>query len=392
VKVCMVAYAYYFTDARIKAYVKSLLARNSQVDVISLREPGNARRYETRGLLNLYYVSSKFMGANRLKYVLSYIVFFLQALVRLSVMHFKRRYDVVHVHNMPNFIVFAAVVPRLYGARVILDMHDIASQNYQEKFRTYDFTALLLELEEQLSTQFAHFIICADDFQRNFLEHTRKIHPDKIAVIMNYPDRDLFTPALHGAKQEHTYNIVYHGTITHRLGLDIIVRAIAIVRDQFDVRLYLYGLGDYVDKCWELVKENGLRDVVHMTRAFFEVEDIPRLLGNKHCGVIGNRRSAISQFMIPVKMLEYMAMGIPVVVPRLENIAYYVSDQEVLFYEPGNAFDLANKISYLHEHPDKAERLVAQALTFVEKHNWQSEADKYLHLISSQVNTRGRRR
>jgi len=381
-KVCMLAYAYYFTDARIKAYANSLLNIGISVDVLSLKEPNKNISIERSDGLQIYYLSSKYIGKNKIHYILSYIKFFVLALLKVSILQTKSHYRIIHIHNMPNFIVFSAIVPKILGAKIILDMHDIMSQNFIERFKSKGLFLKLLKYEEKLSCKFADIIICADMFQKKFLIYNRNVNPDKIHIMMNLPDIKIFYPR--GEKtlaKEKYFNIVYHGTITYRLGIDIILKAILKVKEFIPCRFFLYGTGDYLGECLKIIGENHLDDIVFASKKFFRVEDLPILLKDKALGIIGNRKSEAAKYMLPVKMMEYMAMNIPVIAPRVENISYYFDESLVCFYEPENISDLADKIIYLYEHSDERKKLSANAYGFIQKHNWQMEEKKYYSLI-----------
>src|ERR1700683_1938088 len=106
-KICMLAYAHYINDARIKCYVRTLEANGHSVDVVALRSDGESAR-EVKPSGTIFRVMDKYQGQSSLMYVWSYLKFFLKALFFLVRRH---RYDVVHVHNMPNALVFAAIGP-----------------------------------------------------------------------------------------------------------------------------------------------------------------------------------------------------------------------------------------------------------------------------------------
>src|SRR5260370_12557683 len=108
--VCMLAYAQYINDARIKSYVRTLEDQGHRVDVIALRADGESA-VEARPAGTIFRVMSKYQGENTLMYAWSYLKFFLKSSRLLARRSFRHRYDVVHVHNMPNALVFAAVGP-----------------------------------------------------------------------------------------------------------------------------------------------------------------------------------------------------------------------------------------------------------------------------------------
>src|SRR5579862_8948027 len=109
-KVCMLAYAHYINDARIKSYVRTLEGQGHRVDVIALKAKGEPA-VEALPAGTIFRLMSKYQGNSTLMYVWSYLKFFLNCLFFLARRSFRCRYDVVHVHNMPNALVFAAIGP-----------------------------------------------------------------------------------------------------------------------------------------------------------------------------------------------------------------------------------------------------------------------------------------
>lgn len=380
-KVCMVVYAYYFTDARVKGYVKYLAKKGIKVDILALKEPDKKLKKEKiSSNIEIYYLTDKYIGKSVLGYIWSYLKFFIFAFWKLTLLWRKNHYPIIHIHNMPNFIVFSAVIPKILGAKIILDMHDIMSLNYQSKYGNSKLGAFL-GAEERLSSFFANKIICADHFQKDFLIKKRGINKNKISVIMNFPYLDIFKYNIEKRQNKSILNIVYHGTITYRLGIDLILKAIAKVKDSIPIKFYLYGTGDYMEECLKLITQEKLQDIVHTSKRFFAMENLPNLLKDKDLGIIGNRKLTISQYLLPVKMMEYMAMGIPVIAPRLSNISHYFNENMLCFYEPENVDDLADKIIYLYKNKKIRSKLVKNAYTYIQQHNWKQEFNKYMEMI-----------
>ena len=83
----------------------------------------------------------------------------------MSFLFFRKRYDIIQVHTMPDFLVFAALVPKLFGAKVILDVHDLMPELYMCKFRAgpRHFIIRLITWVERRSIGFAHQAIAVHD-------------------------------------------------------------------------------------------------------------------------------------------------------------------------------------------------------------------------------------
>src|SRR5690606_15213193 len=128
-------------------------------------------------------------------------------------------------HNMPNLLVFAAIIQKLCGARLILDVHDLMAANYMAKFDVNDdsLPVRILNLEQRLSARFADHVICADHNQRDYLVEHCRVEYQKITVLMNLPNVELFRHITTNRENGDKFRIVYHGTIAHRLGIDLIL-------------------------------------------------------------------------------------------------------------------------------------------------------------------------
>lgn len=381
--VCMLAYAHYVNDARIKNYVRTLEDRGHHVDVIALRCDGEVAVEERRSGTT-FRIMAKYQGESTLMYIWSYLKFFLKSSFLLARLSFGNRYHVVHVHNMPNALIFAAIVPKMLGVRLMLDVHDLMTVNYMAKFdvKENDLSVKVLKLEQRWSALLADHIFCADHNQRDYLVEYCGVPEKKITVLLNLPNVELFRPVT-VQKKTDAFRIVYHGTIAHRLGIDLIVRAVARVVTRVPVELWVYGAGDYLPEVLALASELGLEGKAHFSGAFFPVEKIPEMVCGMDLGIIGNRRNlACDKYMLPVKLLEYVYLGVPVVAPRLEVISYYFDEAMIRFYEPENVEQMADAIVDLFHKSDERERQAHAASRFYQGHNPQVQADLYLHLMS----------
>jgi glycosyltransferase involved in cell wall biosynthesis len=379
----MVAYALYLNDARIKAYVKTLERAGVKVDVLVVGETGKPR-VEWIGSTRIVRLTRQYRGSNALRYLWSYLQFFVFSLITVSYLSCRRRYMAVHVHNMPNALVFAVLLPRLLGAKIILDVHDLMTANYMAKFQVDDHHLMVrvLRFEQWVSSLAATHVFCADHSQREYLVACCGIAARKVTVIMNLPNEEIFK-AVPSTTDGKTLKIVYHGTITRRLGIDLIIRAVSRAADTIPVELWIYGAGEFLDEARQLASELHLQNTVRFNGNFFPVERIPEIVAGMDVGVIGNRRNlACERFMLPVKLLEYVYLGVPVIAPRLEIIARYFDDSMVAYYQPENVDHMAAWMVRLFRHPEQRRQLAAAAFRFYEQRNWSAQAEEYVALVS----------
>ncbi len=217
--VCVLTYSFYESDTRVLQYVQALVERGDTVDVIALRKAG-ALVVEVLGGVKVYRIQSRKVNEqNRLTYLARIVRFLLVSACVLGSRHFSQPYSVVHVHSVPDFLVFAAALPKLLGARVVLDIHDILPEFYASKFGLSAESRLfrILVLVEKLSIRFSDHVIIANDLWRERLL-TRSTVAEKCTAITNYPDPKVFRPGRRRRTDER-FVIVYPGTLNHHQGL-----------------------------------------------------------------------------------------------------------------------------------------------------------------------------
>jgi glycosyltransferase involved in cell wall biosynthesis len=377
---CMVAYANYFNDARIKNYVDALLKVGYEVDVLALGQSESPRPG-----LRLISLMSKVASNRALAYVISQSWFFLLALFRLGTLSAVRRYRFVHVHNMPNFIVFSAIFPKILGARVVLDVHDTMPEAYATKF-DLDLNHPLVRFlrgEERLSAAFADLVITTNDLHRQALIGHGLPAP-KIATIMNLGNPAIFRPC-RSSRARPGLVLGYHGTVAERLGIDLIIHALHRARPRCPgLRFLLLGDGEFMPTVRRLVADYALEDSVTL-RGWVPVERLPAELAEVDVGVVANRHATEVRhnWMLPVKMLEYAAMEIPTIAPRLRVISHYFDDNSALLYTPDSPADLARAIEQAYTQPERLARIRQGLRDFNARYSWPSMERRYLELVGA---------
>ncbi|MCK5229813.1 MAG: glycosyltransferase family 4 protein [Desulfobulbaceae bacterium] len=374
-----------------RSYIKSLVSKGHTVDVISLKEERqDPFLSEEDGFAN-YKVATRYIGSSFFSYILYYSLFALRSFSVVTVLALRKKIHVVHYNNLPNFPVFAALVPRLFGAKVILDNHDLITVMFTSKFATMPFGGLfnrLLRLEERLSMAFAQTVIVADHNQRDTLVG-HGICAKKVHVILNVANEQWFYPIPELRDDMKEFRLIYHGTIAERLGLDLAIRAVDMARKKIPrLKFHLIGKGDFLAQCLSLVDKLGLRYHVLPSKCFYPVEQLSDIISKMDVGVIPNRKTqATDKYMLPVKLLEYVYMQKPVIAPRLKIIERYFDETMIKYFEPENVEDLARCIVELYENPEERKSLVNKANKFIKKYNWKTQEKEYLKLILSGKHT-----
>lgn len=384
----MIAYTNYSTDARVRREAETLAALpDYKVFVLTLKESSSPRTYHLEGVEVRELNARKYQGKRNSQYLLSYLRFMFLVFLASNKLLIHRSVDIVHVHNMPNFLVFSALPPLLFGRKIILDIHDTLVETYLTKFTVPSHPLLIraLYLEESISCGLAHKIICVNHVQRKALVK-RGIREDKTVVLLNVPDPKIFHPTERTpcrTDPEPNFKIIYHGTVTTRLSVDLALLAVTRLVDKIPgLEFYVLGDGEGVQEFRKLSEDLGIQEVIYfMERVPFE--KMIAILRGMDLGIVPNRRNMATELMLPVKMIDCIALGIPVVVPRLRAIEYYFSDDMVTYFEPGDLDSLATAILDVFANRAKGMEKAENAKRFVDHYGWETHKFDLVNLYRS---------
>jgi len=293
----------------------------------------------------------------------------------------KATYDLVHVHNIPDFLVFAALVPKLRGAKVILDIHDLVPEFYESKFRSEknERRIRLLKRIEKMSIAFSDFVIIANDiWQERLCE--RSVQGNKILTMLNYPDPNIFRKQ--PPKQANgKFIVIYPGSLAWHQGLDIAVTAFDLLRDRLPhAEFHIYGDGHEKPKIMQLVQELELEDRI-LFKNSLTLREVYDIIAQADLGIVPKRNNSFGNEAFSTKILEFMAVGVPVVASDTKIDKLYFSDDMLCFFTSGNPQSLADSIVKVHDNAAYREKLLRNAFAYVAKNNWGVKQCEYLHLV-----------
>jgi glycosyltransferase involved in cell wall biosynthesis len=322
-------------------------------------------------------------------YLLKLLVFFFKSAWTVTARHLRKPYDVIHVHSVPDFEVFATIIPRLMGARVILDIHDIVPEFYASKFKVSErsLTFRLLVLLERLSIAYCNYVIISNDLWYEKLVR-RSVDPKKCVAITNYPDLSMFWSRPRPPQDGGDFVMFYPGTLNSHQGLDVAIEAVSLLRDRVpNLRLIIVGDGPDREKLRSMILKLHLEDRVSL-QGFVPIERVAEIMATVDLGVVPKRKDSFGNEAFSTKIMEFMAMNVPVVASRTRIDEYYFSDDIVQFFESGDAEDLAAKILELVFCPERRIALRERSSKFVTKNNWDAKKGQYLDLVDRLVGTR----
>lgn len=386
---CMVVHSHYpIGEPRVERQAKALIQRGYQVDVICLRTEQEKPFERIDGVDIFRLPVQRHRGRGPAFQMMEYLLFFVLAFFRLSWLYLQRRYDSVQIHNLPDFLVFTALIPKLGGARVILDLHDLMPEFFASSFKTgmENAAVRLLLIQEKLSCWFANHVITVTELWRRSLIQ-RGVTAEKVSVVMNVADDSIFQRLVipvtgDSEKPTDSFNLIYHGTLAHRYGIDLLIESLAKVRTEIPkIHLVIHGRGEFIEELRSQAKALNVESLITFSTRYLPMTDIPQLIQQADLGIVPYRRDIFTDGILPTKLMEYVALGVPVLAADTPIIRQYFDETMVRYFQAGDANDLARNILWLYQHRDRLAALAQNADQFNLQYSWNRVADSYAETL-----------
>lgn len=392
----MVSFSPYPGDPRPRRAADALVHEGMSLDFICIPGSEKAPRREVRDGVNVLRLPITNRRGGRLAYAYQYSAFLLAAFVILARRSLTRGYDLVYIHNMPDILVLSALIPKVQGARVILDLHDPMPELMTTIFRLPpdSLSVGLLRRIEKWSIGQADLAITVNLACKKIFS-SRSCHAGKIGIVMNSPDEEIFAfrappsaPTTHAPGKP--FVVMYHGSLVERNGLDLAVEAFARVRQVVPgAEFRIYGAKTrFSERVMQSAHSKGLDAAIHYLGPR-RLEEIVEEIKKCDVGIIPNHRSAFAEINTPTRIFEYLALGKPAIVPRARGIQDYFDEEALLFFELGNSEELARKIEYVYSHPGEVMEIVKRGQEVYRAHTWRQESQTLVTLVDGLLNGGG---
>ena len=384
----MLVHNYYFADPRVRRQAEYLAEQGYDVHVVCctlFSKKLTGPRYQIVNGVHVYILSLRKKRGNVLRYIFEFLAMTILGGIKLaSLSLLKVRFDIVHIHNMPDFMVAAGLIPKWLGAKLVLDIHDPMRELFQENYHIGDSHPLirLITAQEKISYSIADRLLTVSHaMAENVSKKCRKTQ-EQIGVVHNFPDLTHF-PILHNEKkwprQSNGLICLYSGTITEHYRLDVAVRAIAIAaRTIPGLKLQILGHGNRLQQVLDLAAHLNIEDKVEHIRVV-PLEKVKSIMANADIGISSHQAGAFGDLYFSTKIIEFMTQGLPVVSTRTKTIEQYLSDDYVFYFKSGDEEDLAKQIIFLNNNHDIVAQKITSAKKILSRLSWQAEC---LHLSS----------
>ncbi len=385
-RACMVAYTFYESDGRVRRYAETLAKRGDQVDVIALRRT-DQKKHEIISGVNIYRIQKRVINEKiQLSYFLKIMQFLINSAIFLTKQHLKKPYDLIHVHSVPDFEVFAALIPKITGAKIILDIHDIVPEFYANKFNASKNSIAFkaLALVEKASIAFSNHVIIANHVWEKTLTN-RSVRNGKCSTILNYPDTSIFNMQQPKMRNDNKFIIIYPGTLNRHQGVDIAIKAFALIKDEIpEAEFHIYGEGNSKETLLNLVNELNLGGRV-LFKKVLPLNEIAKAMASADLGIVPKRNDSFGSEAFSTKIFEFMALGVPVIVSDTKIDRYYFDESLVMFFKAGDEEDLARCMLHMIKDKELRDSLAKNSLEFIKKYSWDVKKDEYFSLVENLV-------
>ena len=391
VRVATITYDRYPIEPRAQREAEAAAAAGYVVHVICVRGP-EQKRFDVHNGVRIYRMPmDRLYGGSLPKTILAWLWFLLLAQIAVSWLHMKHRYDVVHVHNMPDFLVFSAVFPRLFGAKVILDVQDVSPELMAAKAsgRKRKVLMRLATWQESLSIRFVHHVVTTGWVFEELLRQ-RGVPGEKLSIILNSANPNLFPasrrqlPPLADTQADQPLILMYHGKLADHTGVDVAIRAFALARRvvpnlRFDIKA---GNSNFSFALKQLAEELGVGDAVVFSDPCPSDELVDFVL-HGNIGIIPYRVDGFGEYVLPTKAYEFAWMQRPMIASDTIAIRSMFRPESIVLCEPENVHAFAEAIIDLAQHSEKRAALVAHASEDYLPYRWETMAERYQQLLLS---------
>jgi glycosyltransferase involved in cell wall biosynthesis len=317
---------------------------------------------ETIDGIDIYRYSAFDSTGGTLSYALEFGVALLMTSLLAWVIFFRRGFDVIHLSNPPDLLIFAALPFKLFGKRIIFDQHDLSPEIYSEHRRNAEggFVHRALLAFEYVSYRCADVVICITQSICEIAAVRGRVRREDIFLVRNGPDLASFAGATADTSLRHgrQFQLTYVGMMGPQDGVDILLRAMkAVVADlgRDDVHLHVVGGGTELPHLRKYADALGIADYV----TFAGKQDYQRVvtaIASADVCVCPDPKTPMNDRANLVKLSEYMCLGKPVVAFDLMEVRHSAGDAAT-YATPNDERELAAKIDFLLRHPEERARL-----------------------------------
>jgi glycosyltransferase involved in cell wall biosynthesis len=175
--------------------------------------------------------------------------------------------------------------------------------------------------------------------------------------------------------------LIHHSNLQRLYGLDIAVEALGLLDPvALPHRLDVYGDGPFRPEIEAAIARTGTGDRVHLHGRVL-LDELPGLLAGADVGLVPSRPEPYLRYSLSAKLLEYAAMGVPIIASDLATFRAHFSDAAIRYVPGGDPAALAAAVREVSASPERAGEMAAEAQKQLAAYSWELQAARYLEIV-----------
>lgn len=289
-------------------------------------------------------------------YMWEYFYFTIACFAMSLYVMMKHGFDVIHAHNPPDTLFLVAAFYKPFGKKFVFDHHDLCPELYQSRYKAEKgFLTTMLGLFEKASLKLADITIATNESYRRIQIERGKVKPENVFVVRNGPNlrRVIHRPPSERLRNMNKCILCYIGALNPQDGVDYLLRSLSDLlykMNRKDFYCVIMGSGDSLEDLRALARDLNLEGYVELT-GFVSEEDLMRNLSAADICVDPDPSSPLNDVSTWIKIMEYMALGKPIVTYDLNETRWSAQDA-ALYIKPNDEMAFAEGIAKLMDRPD----------------------------------------
>jgi glycosyltransferase involved in cell wall biosynthesis len=289
-------------------------------------------------------------------YLWEYVYFTSACFVVSLYVAMKHGFDVIHAHNPPDTLFLVAAFYKPFGKKFVFDHHDLCPELYQSRYKAdKGILTTMLGLFEMGSLRLADITIATNESYRAIQIERGPVKPENVFVVRNGPNlrRVAYRPPSDRLRSMNKCILCYIGALNPQDGVDYLLRSLRDLvykLNRKDFYCVIMGSGDSLDDLRALSRDLQLDDYVELT-GYVSEEDLMRNLSAADICVDPDPSSPLNDVSTWIKIMEYMALGKPIVTYDLKETRWSAQDA-ALYIKPNDERQFAEGIATLMDRPD----------------------------------------
>jgi glycosyltransferase involved in cell wall biosynthesis len=347
-------------DTRVQKEAVSLHEAGYEVTVLCPKGKGAELGYEIIDGIRVYRHPMPEEGNSALGYLWEYGCALFWEFWYVCWIYARHGFHVIQGCNPPDDIFLVALPFKLFGVKYIFDHHDAMPELFFSKFGNQGFLYKVQVLLEKLTYRFSDVVMATNASYKDLAITRGHIAPEDVFIVRNGPDLETFkaVPPNPALKQGKEYLVGYVGTMSDQDGLDILVEVALYLKNlrRRDIHFTCVGGGPALAGLQKMVKDKDLGDTMNFTGRI-PGEQLLEILSTADVCVNPDRPCEMNDISTMIKIMEYMALGKPIVQFDLREGRFSAQDAAA-YADPTNQVpDFAAKITWLLDHPEERRRM-----------------------------------